>query len=72
MTWFLISWKKIIELQNSIELNELDYKNYDFNKVLLINLLIENFNKEQSNLFKLLGTLHKSRKSSEKVSFLKM
>ena len=27
--------KNIIELQNSIELNKLQHKNYDFNKVLL-------------------------------------
>ena len=30
--------KNIIELQNSIELNKLQHKNYDFNKVLLTNI----------------------------------
>ena len=73
--------KKIIELQNSIESDKLNYKNYDFNKVLLPalflrdtytkNLLIENADDEQSDLFRLLNSKKKGRKSSEKIFFLK-
>ena len=53
--------KKIIELQNSIELYKLNYKKYDFNKVPLPsifvrviytnNLSIENADNEQSDLY---------------------
>ena len=52
--------KKIIELQSSIELDKLDYKNYDFNKVPLPsiflrdiytkNVSIENDDNEQNDL----------------------
>ena len=35
--------KNIIELQNSIELNKLQHKNYDFNKVLLPTIFSNNY-----------------------------
>ena len=73
--------KKVIQLQNSIELDRLDYKNYDFNRVLLPsvflreirtkNVSIENAVDEQSDLFRLLSKSKKGRKSPEKNSFLK-
>ena len=72
---------KIIELQNSIELGKLNYKNYDFNKVSLRSMFlrdvykndlsIENAGNEQNDPFRMFGNLHKGRKSSEKISFLK-
>ena len=69
--------KKIIELQNSIELDKLDHKNYDFDKVPLpsifliyiyiyIYLSIEYADNEQSDLFKLLSKSKKGRKPPEK------
>ena len=73
--------KKIIELQNSIELDKLNYKKYDFEKVSLPskflrdiytkNLSIEDADNQQSDLYKRLNNLNKGRKSSQKVSFLK-
>ena len=73
--------KKIIKLKNSIELNKLNYKNYDFNNALLSSIFlrdiytkdlsIKNYDNEQSVLYKRLSNLNKSRKSSEKAAFLK-
>ena len=72
-------YKTIVE--NGIKLDKLDYKNYNFNKVLLPtiflrdvytnDLSIENAVNEQSDLFKTFSNLNKGRKSSEKSSFLK-
>ena len=78
----LISNKlKIIELQDSIELDKLNYKNYDFNNVSLPSvllrdiytndLLIENADNEQDDLYKRFYNLNKGRKLSEKSSCLK-
>ena len=71
---------KIIILQNSIELNKLNFKNYDFNKVSLPpiffrdiytnDLSIENSNNEKSDLFKMFENLNKGRKLFENF-FLK-
>ena len=71
--------KEIIELRNSIELDKLNYKKHDFNKVSLpsiflrdiyINdLSIENAANEQSNLFERCDNLKKGRKPSAKISF---
>ena len=73
----MINHKKIIEIQNSIELNKLDYKNYNFNKVSLPaiflrdintnNLSIDSVDNEESDLFKMFGNLNKGRKSFEKM-----
>ena len=74
--------KKVIELQKSIELDKLNYKNYDFNNVSLSSIFsrdtytndlsIKNADNEQSNLYKRLDNLNKGRKSSENASFIKM
>ena len=76
-------FKKIIELKNSIKLDKLNYKNYDFNKISLASIFlryiyiyskdlsIQNADYEQNSLFKKYSNLNKGRKSSEKVSFLK-
>ena len=71
--------KKKNELQNSIELNRLDYKKHKFGKASLVviflsdiyanHLLIENTDIEQRNLKKV-KHLNKGKKSAEKVSFL--
>ena len=73
--------KTIIELQNIIEFDELNYKKYDFNKVpwssiflrdlYRNNLSIENADNEQSDLYEWFSNLKKGRKSLEKISFLK-
>ena len=73
--------EKIVDLQDSIELDKLDHKNYNFNKISLPalflrdiyrnNLSIERADNEQSDLFKMFGNLNKGRKSSEKISFFK-
>ena len=65
--------KKIIELQNNFELDKLNYKNYDFNKISLSSIFlsdiytndlsIENDDNEQSDLFKRFGNLNKCRES---------
>ena len=67
--------RKITELQNSIELNRLGYKNHKFDKATLSvkflrdiyanNLPIENTDIEQSNLFKRLNNLNKCNISAE-------
>ena len=59
--------KNIIDLQDSIELDKLDYKNYDFNKISLLvrflrdiytkKLSIEHADNKQSDLFRMLGIL---------------
>ena len=69
--------KKIIDSQNNIELDKLNYKNYDFNKVSLSSIFlrdvytnklsIENTDNEQNDLFKMFGNLNKYKKSSEKI-----
>ena len=73
--------KTITELQNITELDELNYKKHDFNKVpwssiflrdLYRNKLsIENADNEQSDLYEWFSNLKKGRKSLEKISFLK-
>ena len=73
--------KRIVELQDSIELDNLDYKKYIFSKVSLPAVFlrdihtndfsIENADEEQSDLFRILKSLNKGKKSPEKVSFLK-
>ena len=73
--------KKIIELQNSIELDKLNYKSYGLNKVSLPSIFlrdiytndlsIENADNEQRGLFKKFSNLNKGRKSYKKTSFLK-
>ena len=73
--------KNFIELQNSIELDKLNYKNYDFNNASLPsiflrniytnNLSVEDADNEQSDLYEMFNNLNKGRKSSEIVSFLK-
>ena len=67
----MINHKKIIEIQNSIELNKLDYKNYNFNKVSLPAIFFRNMYTNtlsiESDLFKMFGNLNKGRKSSEKM-----
>ena len=72
--------KEIIEVQNSIELDKINYKNYIFNKVSLSsiflrdiypnNLSVENSDDEQNDLFKMFGNLNIGKKSSEKISSL--
>ena len=71
--------KEIIELRNSIELDKLNYKKHDFNKVSLPSIFlrdiytndlsIENADNEQSNLFERCDNLKKGRKSSAKIFF---
>ena len=67
----MINHKKIIEIQNSIELNKLDYKNYNFNKVSLPAIFLRNMYTNtlsiESDLFKMFGNLNKGRKSSAKM-----
>ena len=63
---------KLVELQNNIELDKLNYKNYNFNKVSLPaiflrdihakDLSMENADIEQSNLYRALKNLKKGRK----------
>ena len=56
--------KIIIELQNSIELDNLNYKNIHFDKVLCTsNLSRENADNEQNDQFKMFGSLNQERKS---------
>ena len=65
--------KIIIELQNSIELDNLNYKNIHFDKVLSLsiswwdrctsNLSRENADNEQNDQFKMFGSLNQERKS---------
>ena len=70
--------KEIIDLQNSIKLENLYYNDYDFDKVSLAPIFlgdiykkisIKDADNEQSNLFKTFGNLNKGRKSSEKITF---
>ena len=64
--------KKLIELQNSTELDKINYKNYDFNKVSLPSIFlrgiytndlsIENADNGQNDLFKMFDNFKKGKK----------
>ena len=55
--------------EESIGLDKLDYKNYDFNKETN-DLSIKNVDDKQSNLFTNFRNLEKYQKSSEKILLL--
>ena len=55
--------------EESIGLDKLDYKNYDFNKETN-DLSIKNIDDKQSNLFTNFRNLEKYQKSSEKILLL--
>ena len=74
--------KKIIELQNNIELDKLNYKNYNFNKLSLPTIFLrdihtkdltmkKNADIEQSNLFRALKNYKKAENHQKNYLFKK-
>ena len=81
ISYLIITKLKKLELQNNIELDKLNYKNYNFNKVSLPTIFLrdiqtkdpsmKNADIEQSDLLRALKIFNKGNKLQEKVSFLK-